>query len=147
MNICDICECCDLMKINLSESAKRQIIFQACIDAKKKFVPEAIVNWTDGNYKVEVYYCCSQLRSTEKIGFFRKKTITQDHVLEIHCVEVEIFRKFGDIQWGEIRVKSLNREFDNLAEEIALTIEQYTPVILIVNDPSKVGSLTNPSRR
>ena len=135
------------MKITLSEDAKRQIIFKACIDAKKKFLPDAIVDWKDDKYKVEIN-CCSQLHSTKKVGFFRRKIIIQDHTSEINCVEVIIFRtEFDDLRWGEIRVKSLNRDFDNLAEEIAHTIEQYTPVLLIINDPSKVTSLNNPSRR
>jgi hypothetical protein len=135
------------VKITLSENAKRQIIFHACLDAKNKFYPNAIVNWVDDDYKILVYFC-SKIQTKKKVGFLRKKEISEEHDLEIHCVEVKLCHLgFNDMDWGEIKVKSLHKDYDALAEEIAHTIEQYTSIILIINNPSKVESLQNPSRR
>lgn len=121
------------MTITLSEDAKRQILFHTCLDAKNKFIPDAIVNWVDENYKVLVYFC-SKVQMKKKVGFLRKKEISEETVLEIHCVEVKLFRmEFSDTNWGEIRVKSLHKDYDALAEEIAHNLQQYTFVSLIIN--------------
>jgi hypothetical protein len=132
------------MKVTLSEEAKRQILFEACVNAKNKFCPNAIVSWEDEKYKVLVHYY-SQIPTTRR-GLFRKKT--QNSSVNLNCASVKIFRmEFSDFNWGEVVVTSFHRDFDKLAEEIAHNIEKYTPVDLVINDPAMVSASENPSRR
>lgn len=139
------------MQVTLSAEAKKGILNQILIQAKDKFVPNAFVDWS-GNYGVILKIEFQHTKFVQK-GFFRKKEKPEERVIHINCIEIQDIKGnplVSDLDWGDLKVKSFNKDFDNIAEFIVQELSQYVPqnqLHLVINNPKKIETLQNPSRR
>lgn len=139
------------MQITLSAEAKKGILFQILLDARDKFIPDGFIDW-NGSWGVWLNLQFMQSK-IEKKGIFRKKNIPVEDTVLIHCIEIKDIRNdllFSDLDWGDLKIKSCNKNYDKVAEYIAQELSKFVPpnqLHLVLNNVTKVETMQNPSKR
>jgi hypothetical protein len=141
------------MQISLSKEAKKGILFQILKEAKDKFIPDGFVDFNEhySDYEVWIKIQLKQSKFVKK-GLFRKEKLMEE-IIQILCIEIRDIHNnhiCSDLDWGDLKIKSCNKDYDKVAEFIIQELSQYVPqnqLHLVINNSKKIEAIQNPSRR